>query len=165
MLLKCPNIFWPLYVAVLLMALKSAGRLLREQTFERQVSLPAAAHAFHFSNRTWKHVARWWNRVERETWVKADLRITFYLLNFRLHTLKKADDFECKYSILVRRRSLTHSVSFNYRLLQSLFVEWSIETQVSWLYGRLEHVAFSQSEVVCHGFFLCAFVTYKRFAS
>ncbi len=57
-LLKCPNVFWPLYVAVVLMALKSLGRLLKEQISERQVPLPAAAQAFHFSNRTWKHVAR-----------------------------------------------------------------------------------------------------------
>ncbi len=116
--------FWPLYVADVLMALKSAGRLLKEQISERQVPLPAAAQAFHFSNRTWKHVARWWNRVERETLGQGWFKYHFYLLDFRFILCKKKQMTECKYSCPRKVFWPLRSVSFKYRLKKSLSAEW-----------------------------------------
>lgn len=105
-LLMCPNVFWPVYVAILLMALQSAGRLLKEETSGRQVPLPAVSQVFHFSNRTWKYMAGWWKGVERETWVKADLSIifSFSISDFILY--EKADDFECKYTFFFSSEDL-----------------------------------------------------------
>lgn len=137
-LLMCPNVFWPVYVAILLMPLQSAGCLLKKETSERQVPLPAVSQAFHFSNRTWKHMAGWWKRVERETWVKADLSIifSFSISDFILYEI--ADDFECIYTIIFLRRSLTGSVNFYYILFNNSWMEiihldWLLDL-FSWLH-------------------------------
>jgi len=75
-LLMCPNVF---LATVCCDCINGLLAVYTEETSERQVPLPDVAQAFHFSFRTWKHMARWWNGVERETWVKADLSILYFL--------------------------------------------------------------------------------------
>ncbi len=142
------------------MALKSAGRLLKEQISERQVPLPAAAQAFHFSNRTWKHVARWWNRVERETLGQGWFKYHFYLLDFRFILCKKK---QMTVQIFLSTEDLlTASVSFDYRLFNHSQLNGSYPPRMTFelhfMAGHLVHLelaAFPQSEVVCNCFFLC----------
>lgn len=146
-------------MAVLLMVLKSVGRLLKEETFERQVPLPAAAQAFHFSNRAWRHVARWWNRVERETWVKADLSIIFLASPFQTpFSVSTNMPFLSTEGLWLVLRALITDFSITLCWMLVIHLDWPL----TFILSRLVDLNLL-SEVANDGLFLCASVVCESF--